>query len=455
MKRDRIMLVDDEPAVRFGVRSFLEDNGFAVIEAPTCREAMESFRDSQPTAAIVDYKLEDGNALDLMPRLRDLDPTVPVIILTGYGSIDLAVRAVKEGAEHFLTKPIELPTLLVVLKRAIENRRNRQKELARTTQKTRSAVDPFVGASAAIRELAEQARRVADADSPILILGETGTGKTVLANWIHLHSSRCDEAFVDLNCAGLSRDLLEAELFGHERGAFTGAVSAKPGLLEVANRGTVFLDEIGDIDPGVQPKLLKVLEEKTFRRVGDVRDRRVDIRLIAATHQDLTKLVQTRQFRQDLFYRISAIPLIVPPLRARAEDVALLARQLLERIATHLGRVDVTLSDDGVRALETYSWPGNIRELRNVLERAVLLSKDQTIRCEDLNFAALGASERPVPFTDLTLDQLEREYIEYVLEATRWRIDVAARRLGIARSSLYNKIKRYELERPESELPVE
>jgi transcriptional regulator with PAS, ATPase and Fis domain len=297
-----------------------------------------------------------------------------------------------------------------------------------------------------MRRLAEDARRFVSAESPVLIQGETGTGKGVLAAWLHRNGPRADEAFVDLNCATLSRDLLESELFGHEKGAFTGAVAAKQGLLDVAHRGTLFLDEIGDVDPLVQPKLLKVLEDKRFRRLGDVRDRQVDVRLITATHQDLTQLVRDNRFRSDLYFRVNTIPLTVPPLRERREDIERLAQALLEGIASDLGRNGLSLAPEAVRALEAYPWPGNIRELRNVLERAVLLCEGRTLGARDLRFEAtpgVAASE-----ASLTLAELERRHIERVLAAERGRVESAARRLGIPRSSLYQKLKRLGLQPP-------
>jgi DNA-binding NtrC family response regulator len=329
------------------------------------------------------------------------------------------------------------------LQRLLEHRRNRLRQLIGKSRQAREDVDPFRGTSMAIRQLADQAKRVLAAESPILVQGETGTGKGVLAKWLHNHGPRAEEAFVDLNCAGLSRDLLETELFGHERGAFTGATASKSGLLEVAHRGSVFLDEIGDMDPQVQPKLLKVLEEKRFRRLGDVRDRYVDIRLIAATHQELTLLVQEKRFRSDLYFRISTIPLAVPPLRERVEDIPLLAQYLLERLATDLGRGDVRLAPDAERALQVYPWQGNIRELRNVLERALLLSGRSVLGRQDLRFDAPLAAELAADDAHLTLLELERRHIERILRAEHGQVEQAARKLGIPRSSLYQKIKQY------------
>ena len=386
MVKGKVLVVDDEAGARFGIRDFLELQGYEVDEADSCRKTLEIFQTSRPDAAVIDYMLPDGNALDLLPRLKEIDATAPLIVLTAYGSIELAVRAVKEGAEHFLTKPVELQALLVILSHLLEDRRTRHRQLAGKSRQAREDVDPFFGTSAAIRQLAEQARRMLSTESPILLQGETGTGKGVLAKWLHDHGPRAEEGFVDLNCAGLSQDLLESVLFGYAKGAFTGAVTNKTGLLEVAHRGSVFLDEIGDMEPQVQPKLLKVLEEKRLRRLGDVHDRYIDIQLIAATHHDLGLLVREKKFRGDLYYRISTIPLVVPPLRDRVEDIPRLAQHLLRRLTADLGRGDVGLDADAEQALQAYPWPGNIRELRNVLERALLLSDRQVLGRKDLRF---------------------------------------------------------------------
>ncbi|MGH8729520.1 MAG: sigma-54-dependent transcriptional regulator, partial [Burkholderiales bacterium] len=393
--------------------------------------------------AVLDYRLPDGDALELMPLLKQIDDSVPLLVLTGHGTIDLAVRAIKEGADQFLTKPVELPALLIVLKRLLENQRTRRQQSLGRSKAARGLIDPFLGTSRAIIELKEAARKVCATESPILIQGETGSGKGVLAAWLHRHGPRADEAFVDLNCAGLNREFLETELFGHEKGAFTGAIAAKQGLLEAAQRGTVFLDEIGDMDAQVQPKLLKVLEEKRFRRLGEVRDRSVDIALIAATHQDLEVLVREKKFRGDLYFRISAIPLRVPSLRERTEDIPVIARSLLEKISADLGRGRFNLDEDAERALCAYSWPGNIRELRNVLERAALLSEKAKLSRRELNFDSALAGDTQDGDGGLTLEELEKKHIERVLDQERGHVERAAGRLGIPRSSLYQKIKRH------------
>ncbi|HJQ37266.1 MAG TPA: sigma-54 dependent transcriptional regulator [Thermoanaerobaculia bacterium] len=444
MLRDRVLLVDDEPGPRFGVRRFLKSHGFDVEEADDCASARVKFRAFRPDVTILDFRLPDGTALDLIPDLHDS----AVIVLTAYASIDTAVEAVKLGAEQFFTKPVELEALLVVIKRTVENQRNRR-QMAADAQSSagRRSIDPFLGTSDAIRELREKADAVLRTDSPILIHGETGSGKTLLARWIHDRGRRAGEAFVDLNCAGISRGFLETELFGHEKGSFTGATSAKQGLLEVAHRGTVFLDEIGDMDSQVQASLLKVLEEKRFRRLGDVKDRTVDVRLIAATHRDFRALVEENKFRQDLYYRISTLELFVPPLRERRDDIPLLAENILLSLARDLGQQRVTLTEEAQRVLCRYDWPGNIRELRNVLERGLLRSPGGVLDASMLAMPADVAAQPTVPIAKRsgTLDEVERDYIEQVLREENGLIDRVAERLGVSRSAVYYKARKHHI----------
>jgi DNA-binding NtrC family response regulator len=453
----KVLIVDDEPGIRFGVRDFLESEGFEVEEADSTAAAERLVREYHPDALVLDHMLPDGTALELLPRIREIDSTLPVVVLTGHATIDLAVRAVKEGADQFLAKPVELPALVVMLRRLLETQREKRRQAAGRARQAREAVDPFTGTSAAIRRLAEDARRLQASSSPILIEGETGSGKGVLARWLHRNGPRGDEPFVDMNCAGLSREFLETELFGHEKGAYTGAVNSKQGLLEVAHRGVVFLDEIGDLDPQVQPKLLKVLEEKRFRRLGEVRDRQVDVQLVAASHQSLPQLVQEKKFRSDLYFRISTIPLRVPAMRERVEDIPILARQLLAGLSNDLGRRGLRLSPEAERALAAYSWPGNVRELRNVLERAALLCGRDVLEASDLRFESTAGPVAPsapmpgfaaAPGANLTLEELERSHIERVLAELGGRVTEASQRLGIPRSTLYQKIKRFGLAVP-------
>jgi DNA-binding NtrC family response regulator len=445
MPDDAILVVEDDGQQRALLGEFLTARGMMVLSAANCLEAEHICRTKRPDAAIFDYELPDGNALELMGRVRILDPEMPILILTGQGSIQLAVEAVKLGADQFLTKPADLPTLLVLLQRSLENRRTRQLRLADRSRVQRDIPDPFVGKSTRIRELAEIARKIVDTNSPVLIQGETGSGKGVLARWLHQNSPRAAHPFVDLNCAGLSKELLETELFGHEKGAFTGAVQNKVGLLEISHKGTTFLDEIGDLDVQVQPKLLKVLEDKHFRRLGEVRERLVDIRLLAATHRDLRDLVRQKAFRDDLYFRISTICLSVPPLRERAEDIPVLAVRLLDRIGVDLGVPRIEISNEAMRYLQAYPWPGNVRELRNILERAVLLGDRKVLTARDLHFDVRADSDGLDDGSITTLEEVEKKYIARTLKILGGQVPEAAKQLGIPRSSLYNKIKNYRI----------
>ncbi len=440
MPEPRVLLIEDDPAVRHGMAAFLRANGLDVDEADSCQKAMERFRAVGHDVVVADYSLPDGTSLDILPQVKKLSEETPFVILTAHGSIDLAVRAIKDGAEQFLTKPVESKALLVLLKRLLQQQRlrKRQEIVARTQP---GLLDPFVGTSPQVRRLDERARLMLEWDSPVLILGETGSGKGILARWIHANGPRREDAFVNLNCSGLTRELLESELFGHERGAFTGAVNPKPGMLEVGHRGIVFLDEIGDMDPAIQPKLLKALEEKTFRRLGDVRDRHVDIRLIASTNLDLEQMVRAKKFRDDLFYRISTLTLRIPPLRERPEDIPVLARNILASVCMRMGRPIALLAPDAESLLTRYPWPGNIRELANVLERAMILVKGDRLDAAGLG---LDAVPQPLPREDgrlLTMKEMERLHVERVLAKTGGNVTEAAAILGMARRTLYDRLK--------------
>jgi DNA-binding NtrC family response regulator len=444
MTRNRVLIVDDEPSIRMAIRRFLTTSGFEVSDADNRSSALALARKERPDAIILDYKLRDCTALDLLPQFLAIDAEVAIIVLTAHASVELAVSAIKEGAQQFLTKPVELPTLLVILNRTLDTQRSRQADQADRKKESRDVLHPFTGTSTAVRQLESDVEKIVSTDRPILIQGETGTGKGILSNWLHRNGRRKQEPFVDLNCAGLSKDFLESELFGHEKGAFTGAVQAKQGLFDLAHRGTLFLDEIGDVDLQVQPKLLKVLEDKRFRRLGDVKDRFADVRLIAATHHDMNNLVRTRRFREDLYFRISTIVLRLPSLRERPEDIEALADDLLARISHELGRSGTSLAAPAVRALQQYAWPGNIRELKNVLERSLLLSERNEIQRGDLRFEH-PTSEGAAEDTRLTLTEVEARHITRVLKEEDGVIDRAAKRLGITRNTLYYKVRKHRI----------
>ncbi len=447
MSRPRVLVVEDDPGVSFAIRDHLEAHGWPVSSASSVREALDRFANQDVRAVITDYALPDGNAFDLVSLFKNTVPPLPVILLTGHPSPELERRAQRSGVDQFLVKPVSLPSL----EAALEGFETSVLEQASRPHRSRAeaALSPFLGTSAAIRRLEEQAVRIVDNRRPVLIEGETGTGKGVLATWLHAHGPDPAGPFVDLNCAGLARDFLESELFGHDRGAFTGATQAKPGLIEMADGGTLFLDEIGETDPIVQSKLLKVLETSTFRRLGSVQERHVTLRFLCAAGQPLDELVAMGRFRRDLFFRINGLPLHLPPLRERAEDVPVLARRLLHEIAGVLSRGPLALSEEAERKLLPYAWPGNIRELRNVLERAAILASSTLLQADDIELPH-GAPPLPTESAPMTLEEMTRQHIVRVLALEHGNVVNAAKRLGVSRSALYEMMKRFGIQRGRS-----
>ena len=431
-----VVVVSAAADYRQGLAHGLVEHGWDVLEADSRAECARILATKRPSVVVVDVQATGNHAF-----LPD-DVDAAVVTLATRPSPE-QLRALGKRSRAVLAKPVGAAELASAVEAALL-------PAPRPVER-----GPFVPRAPAMRALLEEVERLRDADCPVLVLGETGTGKTVLARRIHAIGARPGGTFVDLNCAGLTSDFFESELFGHEKGAFTGAHAPKPGLLDVAHGGTLFLDEIGDIDLRVQPKILKVLEERKFRRMGDVRERAVDVRLIAATHHDLLQSVAARSFRADLYYRISTIKLVVPPLRERREDIVPLAREMLEKRGSMM-----ELSVDAEERLTEHLWPGNIRELKNVIDSSSILSGGDVLRADDLRFDAVAAppSERaiavampaappsePMLAADATRAEVERRHIELVLEAENGRVESAARRLGIPRSTLYWKLKRWGL----------
>jgi len=445
--KESVLIVEDDDLTLGVLEIGLRAHGFEVIKANCLSDSYLAILKSPPNIILADYELGDCTAFDLLAWLKARDISIPLIVITAHGSIDLAVQAVKEGAESLIPKPIDLGYLVAELNHTLERFRNLRKDLAHRLERSRYERDPFLGKSPAIQELERACRRVAKANSSVLIQGETGTGKGVLARWLHNMGPRSNQAFVNLNCAGISRDLLESEIFGHQKGAFTGAVCNKVGFVEAANHGTLFLDEIGDMDLQAQAKILKVVEEKQFYRLGEVHERRVDVQIIAATHRNLKKLAEDGGFRSDLYFRISPLRLRIPPLRERIEDIAVITDKLLEQFSWDMKRGKLRIADSARLELERYSWPGNIRELRNVLERATLLCDDGVIHKTGLEFDTCEAQgiATDVVAGNLTLKEMERRYIAQALESVGGRVGQAAKRLGIPRSSLYAKIHEYAI----------
>lgn len=443
--KDKVLVIEDDDLMLEFLATGLGGEGFEAIRADSLSKSFQAIIHSPPNIILADYQLQDGTAFDLLAWLKTGDISIPVIVLTAHTRVELAIDAVKNGAEQLISKPVDLGFLTSTLRRTLENFRNLKKGLANRMERVRYERDPFLGNSPAILGLQRASKRVAEANSTVLIQGETGTGKGVLARWLHKMGPRSNEAFVDLNCAGLSHELLESEIFGHLKGAFTGAITNKIGFLDAANQGTLFLDEIGDMDPQVQPKILKVVEEKQFYRLGDVRERKADVQIIAATHRDLKKLTENGKFRNDLYFRISTLRLQIPPLRERLEDIPIITDKLLEQLSWDMKRGPLRISESARLELQQYSWPGNIRELRNVLERAALLTDGGVIHKTGLEFE-LPARLDPdlnVGSTDLTLKEMEKRYIRRVLESEGGHVARAAKILGMPRSSLYAKIREF------------
>jgi len=447
-----LLVVDDERSLRFSIGEWARDEGYAPLEAASGREALELARERAVDAVVLDLKLADEDGLRVLRELRDNDPSLPVVMLTGHGTVEQAVRAIQLGAYDFMLKPPDLAHLGLVLERALEHARLRQ-EVGRLRQSGAGRVE-IVGGSDGLKLAMSRLERAAKASaSTVLLHGETGSGKELMARFLHEKSARATGPFVELNCSAIPEQLLESELYGHERGAFTDAKRFKKGLFELADRGTLFLDEIGEMAPQLQAKLLRVLETRTFRRVGGGVDITVDVRVVAATHRDLAKLVSEGRFREDLYFRLNVVPVHVPALRERVADIPPLAEHFVARFCRELGRPTARLNPAALERLQGYRWPGNVRELRNVIERVLLLEADDEIRPEHLppemsGHAALvgGAAIDPFPAGAVRpLAELEKMAIEHALRVCEGNKTRAASLLGIARQTLRTKLKEYAI----------
>ena len=453
-----LLLVDDEGAFRRGVADWLSSSGFEVTEASTVAEALERLEGFAYDVVLTDLRLPDGEGTVVLEAARARYPDIVVLVVTGHGSIRAAVDAIRQGAADFVTKPFQLAELDLALERALERRRLRaENTYLREQLRERYRLDQLVGRSAAMREVFKIVETVAATTSTILILGETGTGKELVAQAIHQLSPRAGERFVALNCSAIPETLLEAELFGHVKGAFTGAVASRPGRFELAHRGTLFLDEIGTMPLPLQAKLLRALQQREIERIGEARPIKIDVRVLAATNADLDQMVRQGTFREDLFYRLNVIPVQLPPLRDRRDDVPLLVRDMLQRLGAQAvpPRVDVTFSQEAMRRLMAYDWPGNIRQLENTVERALALSPGRSqidvsvlppeVRGDrpDERGTTLALPEQGVDL-ERELAAVERVYIAQALARTEQNRSRAADLLGVKRTTLVEKIKRLE-----------
>ncbi|HEY3446708.1 MAG TPA: sigma-54 dependent transcriptional regulator [Myxococcales bacterium] len=451
MNRDRIkiLIADDEEIVRESLSGWLEKDGYTLDVAEDGPKALEKLRADKRAILISDLKMPGMDGLQLLSEAKKIQPDLTIVIMTAYATVDTAVQAMKEGAFDYLVKPFDPEELsLMVEKIAAQQALVRENEVLRKVLKRGLKFHDLVSKNAAMQATFELARAASKSASTVLVLGESGTGKEVLARAIHEESPRAGGPFVAVSCAALTESLLESELFGHEKGAFTGASARRIGKFEAAHGGTLFLDEVGDITAKLQLDLLRVLEDRKFHRLGGNENIEVDVRIVAATNRDLKKAVADGSFREDLFYRLNVIPITLPPLRDRREDIPLLVDHFLEQLSATLQKRLDGVSGEAMSLLMAHAWPGNLRELRNVLERGAVVATTAVIQAANLGLAAPTAVQ-PADQAMATLEEVEKRHIAFVLQQLEGNVSKAAKTLGIDRATLYNKIKKYGLRKDE------
>jgi DNA-binding NtrC family response regulator len=452
MQTPTILVVDDEPLIRYALNDRLTDDGYRVVEADTAAAAVAKSQDGVDLV-LLDYKLPDGDGLSVLKQIKQHDPDTLVILLTAHQSVELAVEAMKQGAYHYANKPFNLDELSMVVAKALETTElRREVKSLRQSQAQPYSFDRIVGEGAAVNAVKALLKKVAVSPaSTVLLTGESGTGKDLAAKVLHYNSARASKPFMNITSSALPEALMESELFGHERGAFTGADRQKRGLFETADGGTVFLDEIGEMVPGLQAKLLRFLEEKTFKRVGGAVDITVDVRVIAATNRNLQEEVRHGKFRDDLFYRLNVLPITLPPLRERADDIPRLVTFYVDVYNTEFKKKIRGVTPPAMEQIVRHPWPGNIRELRNAIERAMLLSDGPMLDTTDFSVGGtagvrLGESVE-LPAAGLDLEQLERSLVVQALERTGWNQTKAAALLGLNRDQIRYRVEKFQLER--------
>jgi DNA-binding NtrC family response regulator len=448
-----ILVVDDEPLIRWSLTNRLEQEGYRVLEAENAAQAHDRRREGVDLV-LLDYRLPDADGLTVLKTIRETSPDTLVIMLTGDSSVALAVEAMKQGAFHYATKPFDVDEIALLVERALETTHLRREVRTLRAREARPfSLNRIVGESPAIQRVRALLQRIATSPaSTVLLTGESGTGKDLAAKVIHYTSARASQPFMNITCSALPETLLESELFGHERGAFTGADRQKRGLIESADGGTVFLDEIGEMVPALQAKLLRFLEEKTFKRVGGSQDLRVDVRVIAATNRTLEDEVRNGHFREDLYYRLNVVPIDLPALRQRTEDIPLLADYYVESYNQEFRKRVTRVAPDAMTRLRNHPWPGNVRELRNAIERAMLLTDSDELTLEQFPLGSgLGASKLSdgvtLPAAGIDLEQLERSLVVQALERSGWNQTRAAALLGLNRDQIRYRIEKFKLEK--------
>jgi DNA-binding NtrC family response regulator len=459
--KGKILIVDDDPNQSAVLRDILTFEGFLAETAGSAIETIATVRRDPPQVIVSDLRMPDMDGLELYRKVREVAPETTYIIMTAHGTVDTALQAMKEGVYDYILKPINARDLIATIEKALELVRLRSENRTLKERIEEVAVDHrIVFASKKMEEAMELVKTVAKSDATVLVRGESGTGKELIANAIHSYSNRRNAPFVKVNCAAIPETLLEDELFGHERGAFTDAQRQRKGKFELAHGGTIFLDEIGDMPPALQVKILRVLQERQFERVGGTETIHVDVRLLTATNRDLEKAIREGEFREDLYYRLNVIPIHLPPLRERREDIPKLAVHFLQKFNRKNEKAFRAFSTDAMQLLVNYAWPGNVRELENAVERAVVLGEGEEVRPEHLPAALRGPAPtsddviaRLLDSPDLSLDELERKLIERALERTSGNQSKAAKLLGLTRRTLQYRVEKYNIRKP-GEPPV-
>ncbi|MBW1704353.1 MAG: sigma-54-dependent Fis family transcriptional regulator [Deltaproteobacteria bacterium] len=446
MAKTKILIVDDELIMRESLAGWLERDGHHMETAASGEEALLKLKDTRFDILLVDIKMEGISGLEVLKQVKASDPDTAVVMITAYGSISTAIEAMKNGAFEYLLKPFDPDELGVLIEKIVQyQNQDRENLFLKEQYKDRTRFESMIGQSAAMQKVFDIVQDVAPTDSTVLITGETGTGKGLAAKAIHTNCPRCEGPFVVVNCGAFPEHLLESELFGHQKGAFTDAKITKKGRLELAHGGTLFLDEIGEISMRMQIDLLRVLEDRIFYRVGGTQPIEADFRVIAATNRNLDEAIKQGAFREDLFYRLNVISFPMPPLRDRKEDIPLLAEHFLRRYSQETNKPVDQISREAVDEMMLYEWPGNVRELENAIERAVVVGKERKIMAKDL---PIFRPEHIRPTSDNSLSEIERAHIGHILGENLWNISRSAEILGIDRSTLYSKIKRYKIEKP-------
>ncbi len=444
-KKTRILIVDDETAIRESLKDWLLEDGYTIDLASCGEDAVAMAEKKNWDIILLDLKMPGMDGLETMEKLKEIRPETEILMMTAFATIDTAVKAIKQGAFDYLVKPFDPDEVDMQIKKIVNHKQLVMENiLLRQQLEDKSRYDEIIGRSDAMQEIFDLISRVAPTDSTVLITGESGTGKELVAQAIHGNSRRCYMPFIAVNCGALPDSLLESELFGYEKGAFTGAEYTKKGRFELADKGTLFLDEIGDISLKTQVDLLRVLQQREFRRLGGQDLINVDVRIVAATNRNLQNAIQEKRFRDDLYYRLNVISIHIPPLRDRKEDIELLSEAFIRRYCLEMNKEERKITPNAKKLLQDYSWPGNVRELENIIERALVIGRGDKITEEDLPFSKRTAPLPPLP---KSLKLMEKVHIERVLSENDWNISRSAQDLGVDRQTLYNKIEKYHIKK--------